>query len=36
MEEAVVLNLRKITEPRKQRIKVEIPYNIKEFSTDCL
>ena len=30
-EEAVVLNLCKITEPRKQKLKVEILHDLKEF-----
>ena len=30
-EEAVVGNLCKITEPRKQKLKVEILYDLKEF-----
>ena len=31
IEEAVVLNLCKITEPRKQKLKVEILHDLKEF-----
>ena len=30
-EEAVVLNLCKITEPRKQKLKVEILHDLKEL-----
>ena len=30
-EEAVVLNLYKITEPRKQKLKVEILHDLKDF-----
>ena len=30
-EQAVVLNLCKITEPRKRKLKVEILHDLKEF-----
>ena len=33
-EQAVVLNLCKITEPRKFRLKVEILHDLKEFGKD--
>ena len=30
-EQDVVLNICKITEPRKQKLKIEILYDLKEF-----
>ena len=30
-EQSVVLNIGKITEPRKQKLKVEIVHDLKEF-----
>ena len=30
-EQAIVLNLHKITEPKKQKLKAEILYDLKEF-----